>query len=87
MAYIDGIRDARTLLEVLRDYVRPAPGADQADLSGKEGAGDQAKTAVLGLRVLRDIGLRREHQDYSARASQTDSSDRRLHRIVDTLRY
>ncbi|MHA1567928.1 MAG: hypothetical protein ACTSXZ_00535 [Alphaproteobacteria bacterium] len=34
--------------------------------------------------TLRDIGARREYQDYASSAAVTARSDRRLHRIAET---
>ena len=45
--------------------------------------------AVLPLDggTLRDIGARREYQDYASSAAVTAGSDRRLHRIAEATRW
>lgn len=37
----------------------------------------------LDAGILRDLGARREYQDYAASAAVSDGSDRRLHRIAE----
>ncbi len=41
----------------------------------------------LDADTLRDIGARREVQDYSASAAVSAGSDRRLHRIAEAARW
>ena len=45
--------------------------------------------AVLPLDggTLRDIGARREYQDYASSAAVTAGTDRRLHRIAEAARW
>ena len=37
--------------------------------------------------TLRDIGARREYQDYASSAAVTAGADRRLHRIAEATRW
>ena len=87
MAYTEQVSRTGILADVIRRIVDAALPPD--------GFAARARLHMVGRRaggsidadILRDIGARREYQDYSASAAVSAHSDRRLHRIAEAARW
>ncbi len=87
MAYTEQVSRTRILADIIRRIVDAALPHD----------GFAARTSVrkvghhpggsLDADILRDIGARREYQDYSASAAVSACSNGRLHRITEVARW
>jgi hypothetical protein len=56
------------------------------DARSRERDEKRHQTGSLDVATTRDIGARREYQDYSSSAGASSSAARHLHRIADAVR-
>ena len=86
MAYTEQVSRAGILADVIRrivDAARPYDGFATRRSMRKFG---YHPGGSLDADILRDIGARREYQDYSASAAVSACSEGRLHRIAEAAR-
>ncbi len=57
------------------------------DARTREREQNRHRTGSLDVATTRDIGARREYQDYSSSAGAPASADRHRHRIADAARW
>ena len=84
MAYAERLPRTASPADVIRGIVEAVLPRDG---SAGRGRADRARPhpgAGLDAGTLRDIGARREYQDYASSTAVTTGPDLRLHRIADT---
>ena len=87
MAYAEQVSRTGILADVIRRIVDATlPHAGFAAPGSLRKLGHHPGES-LDADILRDIGARREVQDYSASAAVSARSDRRLHRIAEAARW
>jgi hypothetical protein len=87
MAYTEQVFRAGILANIIRRIVDAAlPHDGFAARASLHMVGRRAGGSI-DANILRDIGARREYQDYSASTAGSAHSDRRLHRIAEAARW
>ncbi len=87
MAYTERVPRTGSLADVMRRIVEAVLPHDglAAHRSLRKAGPHPGRSLDAG--TLRDIGARREVQDYSASVAVSACSDRRLHRIAEAARW
>ncbi len=87
MAYTEQVSRTGILADVMRRIVEAVLPHDGLAAHGSLRKVGHHPGRSLDADTLRDIGARREVQDYSASAAVSACSDRRLHRIAEAARW
>ncbi len=87
MAHTEQVSRTGNLAEIMRRVIDATRPHDGFAAQGRIRKFGRHPGGSLDAGILRDIGARREVQDYSASAAVSASSDRRFHRIAEAARW